>query len=376
MATRGITTYDATQYHIWTWVYKKDNTYAMYMDGVRCRAARTTTGRSATRPTDEPIDMDFLFDAGWGHNQIGSVDKELPASAFDGKYYEFNYSRVYLSGNGDVARNGPHILPGTVPAADYNAGGPDVAYSRTGKNGPWYKYTVQVPSGGHYQFRFRVAATTPGGTFHLEDEKGVSLTGPVAVPRTTGATGALVTASAPATLSTGGHVLRWVVDRGHPILKSLIVARAAGTRATFVKADRATQGSWKGVYGADGYMIAGDSTSQPKYGSVSKTGWTVTWNGSTTDARAPQKAGGTDRVAGQWGANDRSYDIDCSLTDGATHQVSLYGLDWDMNGRDEEIQVLDAASGALLDSRTEHLCQRHIPRLERPGTRDLPRHQQ
>jgi len=43
-----------------------------------------------------PIDLHFLFDAGWGHTQVGSVNHSMPASEFAGKFYEFDYSRVYL----------------------------------------------------------------------------------------------------------------------------------------------------------------------------------------------------------------------------------------------------------------------------------------
>ena len=41
-----------------------------------------------------------------------------------------------------------------------------------------------------------------------------------------------------------------------------------------------------------------------------------------------------------------------NLTDGQTHQVSLYFLDWDKAGRSETVGVYDTATGALLDSRT------------------------
>jgi hypothetical protein len=97
MSKSGIKSYDATQYHIWTWQYKKDNTYAMYVDGIKVQSGSDYHWTYGGKPTDEPIDMDFLFDAGWGHTQIGSVNKPLPASAFTGKFYEWNYSRVYLS---------------------------------------------------------------------------------------------------------------------------------------------------------------------------------------------------------------------------------------------------------------------------------------
>ena len=97
MAARGVKTYDAAQYHIWTWHYKKDNTFAMYVDGVLVQKGADSYWTFGNTATDPPIDMNFLFDGGWGHTQVGSLNHPLPASAFDGKFYEWNYSRVYLS---------------------------------------------------------------------------------------------------------------------------------------------------------------------------------------------------------------------------------------------------------------------------------------
>jgi hypothetical protein len=351
MTARGLKSYDASQYHIWTWLYKKDNTYAMYVDGVRVQGGSHYFWTYGNTTGDEPIDMDFLFDGSWGHNQIGSVDKELPAAAFDGKFYEWQYSRVYLSAEGDIPRNGPHLLPGTVRGIDCNIGAKGIAYDQT-VGGGWRKYTVLVPAGGRCQFRFRVASPLGSSTFHLEDEKGISLTKTLTAPKTAGSKSATVTASAPATLSSGTHILKWVQDSPGLKLLTFTAVKVPGPTAIFVKTDTTTQGNWKGVYGADGYLIAGDKTLQPNYGTLSKTGWTVTWNGSTSDVRAPQKADGgpADHVAGQWGANDPSYDIDCLLTAGVVHRVALYGLDWDKNGRSETIQVLDADTGGVLDT--------------------------
>ena len=42
--------------------------------------------------------------------------------------------------------------------------------------------------------------------------------------------------------------------------------------------------------------------------------------------------------------------MDVNLTDGQAHQVALYLLDWDTTGRAERIDVLDAGTGAALDS--------------------------
>ena len=40
------------------------------------------------------------------------------------------------------------------------------------------------------------------------------------------------------------------------------------------------------------------------------------------------------------------------LTDGQAHQVVLYALDWDGQGRSETVQAFDDATGALVDTRT------------------------
>ena len=47
-----------------------------------------------------------------------------------------------------------------------------------------------------------------------------------------------------------------------------------------------------------------------------------------------------------------SFSIDVKMYDTAVHQISLYALDWDQSGRSERIDVLDAATGKTLDSRT------------------------
>jgi uncharacterized protein (TIGR03437 family) len=44
--------------------------------------------------------------------------------------------------------------------------------------------------------------------------------------------------------------------------------------------------------------------------------------------------------------------IDLNLTDGQTHRVALYALDWDGNNRSERIDMIDYATNTLLDSRS------------------------
>jgi hypothetical protein len=47
-----------------------------------------------------------------------------------------------------------------------------------------------------------------------------------------------------------------------------------------------------------------------------------------------------------------SFTIDVNLTDGQVHDLALYAVDWDSAGRNEQIQVIDATSGAVLDTET------------------------
>jgi hypothetical protein len=95
MAARGFGTFDATQYHTWSWLYRRDNTYSVYLDGIEVQSGAINWTLRA-KAAGEPLEMYFLFDGAWGHTGISSVNKPLPATELDGKYYEWNYSRVYL----------------------------------------------------------------------------------------------------------------------------------------------------------------------------------------------------------------------------------------------------------------------------------------
>ena len=127
---------------------------------------------------------------------------------------------------------------------------------------------------------------------------------------------------------------------------------AGSTKATFVKADTTTKGSWINTYGKDGYTLAGDAAKAPSWAQVSfanASSWT--WNASTTDARALQKASGSGRLAATWYESAGFFTIDVKVTDGGTHPVALYMLDWDNLDRAQTVQVTDLATGAVLDQR-------------------------
>ena len=128
---------------------------------------------------------------------------------------------------------------------------------------------------------------------------------------------------------------------------------AVTPNASYVKTDFATQGSWSGVYGNDGYFVVSDNASVPSYVVMTPSGNTGnTWAQSTNDVRALQKPSAkTDRIAASW-YTLTSMTIDLNISDGNTHQVALYVLDWDgwAGGRTERVDILDS-SGNILDSR-------------------------
>ena len=130
-----------------------------------------------------------------------------------------------------------------------------------------------------------------------------------------------------------------------------VTTAGSNSTSTFVGTDTTTRGTWKGVYGTDGAVLVNDSTTLPPYATVTTTAANWTWAASTADVRALQKKAGSDRIAATWYAAGTAA-LDVNLTDGAPHRVSLYVVDWDNVGRVERVDVRDAATNALLDSRT------------------------
>ena len=122
---------------------------------------------------------------------------------------------------------------------------------------------------------------------------------------------------------------------------------AVSTMGTYIGADSTSQGTWKGQYGAEGYLVLMDHTVVPSYASVVPSGKKdKVWSSSTTDARALQKALTTGRIASCWYAP--SFNVDINITDQETHDVTFYCLDYPRMGRSQVIEVFDATTGALL----------------------------
>jgi len=159
-----------------------------------------------------------------------------------------------------------------------------------------------------------------------------------------------------------GHVIMRITNTGlsySNAVASGIFFGGAGSAppptgtAAFIKTDTTTAGTWKGVYGADGYNVIGDTVTSPAYVTLTPAGNALyTWASSTSDPRALQKASSaTDRIAACW-YSGASFTIDLAFKDSNSHQIALYLLDWDFygGGRTQRMDILDG-NGNILDTR-------------------------
>jgi hypothetical protein len=126
----------------------------------------------------------------------------------------------------------------------------------------------------------------------------------------------------------------------------------AQSQAQFLKADATTQGTWKNTYGASGFQLINETLALPATAQLTAAGQAShTWQATTTQVRALQKAATADRLAATW-FTPANMSLTLQASDSQYQQVALYFLDWDAQGRQQRVDVLDAQSGALLDSRT------------------------
>src|SRR5579863_4817054 len=145
------------------------------------------------------------------------------------------------------------------------------------------------------------------------------------------------------------------------ILLCMVAASLPAQPAQFLWEASNTQGAWQSVYGSDGYNVISSSSqyqNYPSYATVTPTGQTeYTWGTNLSVPSALQEPGvqpPNNRVAAQWYSNT-SFTLDINLTDGQTHQVALYCLDYgDNNGRAQTVTVVNPQNGSVLDSRPEN----------------------
>jgi hypothetical protein len=85
---------DFTDWHVWTWIYEKDDTFQVYLDGTEVQSGtiRWTLGGAEGA---QALEVWFTFILSWGHTQIQAVNLSMPADDFPLEY-EIDYSRVYM----------------------------------------------------------------------------------------------------------------------------------------------------------------------------------------------------------------------------------------------------------------------------------------
>ena len=100
----------------------------------------------------------------------------------------------------------------------------------------------------------------------------------------------------------------------------------------FVAANKGVQGNWQGIYGAQGYDLFGYASDLPSYAQVSSTNAISYHVGQQTQptcaaSRIPG-SGVSSRVASAMYSPTGSFTVNIDLTDGLTHQVTIYVSDW------------------------------------------------
>jgi hypothetical protein len=121
--------------------------------------------------------------------------------------------------------------------------------------------------------------------------------------------------------------------------------------ATFVKMDGTTQGTWQGTYGNDGQFIALGTQHLPAYATLNvANAFTWNWDPGTSEARALQFSSGGRQATCFY--NNPGFSINIHITDGNTHQLAVYAVDWDSSVRAATLTISDAATGTKLDSRS------------------------
>jgi hypothetical protein len=132
------------------------------------------------------------------------------------------------------------------------------------------------------------------------------------------------------------------------VLSGVFFDPAGGNYAEFVEADTDSSGTWIGTYGGDGYRIATQTASLPNYAILGVDAPAGYWATSTSDPTALQRPSGSGRVASAWVA-DQQFSARVGIKDGQTHAVSLYFVDFNDQGRNQLVEVIDPTSGLVLD---------------------------
>jgi hypothetical protein len=172
MSSVGITNYDASQYHIWSVLIRTDNTCRVFVDGIEVQRG-TFPWRRGGVDSGIPTDLHFLFDATWGYTGDERMNKSMASSVFAGKYFEWDYSRVYLRGAAAIPlvdNENATLLPdasawtSSTAVGEFRYLGADYLHDgNSGKGAKSVRWTPTIPEAGAYEVYAMWHGTT-GGT--------------------------------------------------------------------------------------------------------------------------------------------------------------------------------------------------------------------
>ena len=147
------------------------------------------------------------------------------------------------------------------------------------------------------------------------------------------------------------------VPLGHTYTYEIVAENVAGfSTAAYASAsvlvDTTTQGNWMGSLWRRATTSSSGPSSLPANDTIAPAGESIyTWTTTSTDPRALQVPGSSNRVAAVW-YSATSFTVDVNLDDGQPHDLELYFLDWDKQGRSEQVQITNEATGAVLYTQT------------------------
>jgi hypothetical protein len=130
------------------------------------------------------------------------------------------------------------------------------------------------------------------------------------------------------------------------------------TTVQFVSTDTTTQGNWPATYGQDAYWImSGDSKPSPAIDWSTSAHDSYIWSDNAPDTRALRRSPvDTVRLAACWSATDQ-FVFNMIVYAANPHPLVLYFMDWDRNGRVEEVTISDM-DGLVLDQKTvDHFAE-------------------
>ena len=135
-------------------------------------------------------------------------------------------------------------------------------------------------------------------------------------------------------------------ENAWPLTPAGGVAPGSQASATFLGVDTTTSGDWIGHYGSEGYIIPNSSTNLPNYVQLRVTADVA--DDACTDSRCLETSDRLSRTWNSWQAS--TFTIDVDISDGRTHNISLYSYDFFHTGDIQNFTIKAANSSAILSS--------------------------